>query len=492
MDYELSSGAGTVVVIPSISFPSVELRKITGIEHYEERMLFSVLALEDPSARVVYATSVPVPSAVVDYYLGFLESSEYARGRLHLVSADDPEPRALSAKLLDRPPLLAALRSALGDELQGYVLPFNVTPLEARIASSLGLPLYGPRPELVALGSKSGARRLARGGGVPVVDGAEELSSLAEIRRAVQALRARRPDVRAVVIKLNNGFSGQGNAILETATLGDPLEVSPVVFCAASESWASYAAKVAAEGAVVEELVRAPGVVSPSVQLRIRPDGTSELVSSHDQILGGPDDQVYLGCRFPSRSSYRRAIAERGLRIAELLADRGVIGSFGVDFLVVPGPSGERIYLSEINLRMGGTTHPFAMARVATGGRYDAASGDLVAAGRAKSYVATDNLKSDAYLGLSPGDVIGAVASAGLAFDRRTGRGVTLHLLGAVPRYGKLGAVCIGDSAVEADALYERLVAVLETAAIAAGSSGRAARSARRSASPDSASRTTR
>ena len=32
---------GTLVVIPSTTFPSVELRKITGIEHYEERMLFT-------------------------------------------------------------------------------------------------------------------------------------------------------------------------------------------------------------------------------------------------------------------------------------------------------------------------------------------------------------------------------------------------------------------------------------------------------------------
>ena len=35
---------GTLVVIPSTTFPSVELRKITGIEHYEERMLFTAAA----------------------------------------------------------------------------------------------------------------------------------------------------------------------------------------------------------------------------------------------------------------------------------------------------------------------------------------------------------------------------------------------------------------------------------------------------------------
>ena len=33
----------TVVVVPSLTFPVVELRKIVGIQHYEERLLFLLL-----------------------------------------------------------------------------------------------------------------------------------------------------------------------------------------------------------------------------------------------------------------------------------------------------------------------------------------------------------------------------------------------------------------------------------------------------------------
>src|ERR671918_656257 len=35
--------------------------------------------------------------------------------------------------------------------------------------------------------------------------------------------------------------------------------------------------------------------------------------------------------------------------------------------------------------------------------------------------------------------------------------GVTLHLLGALPEYGKLGAVCIADDAAEAEDMYTRV-----------------------------------
>ena len=37
--------AGTIVVIPAITYPPAELVKITGIAYYEERMLFTLLLL---------------------------------------------------------------------------------------------------------------------------------------------------------------------------------------------------------------------------------------------------------------------------------------------------------------------------------------------------------------------------------------------------------------------------------------------------------------
>ncbi len=149
----------------------------------------------------------------------------------------------------------------------------------------------------------------------------------------------------------------------------------------------------------------------------------------------------------------------RGPAGGAVLAAEGVVGSFGIDFLVVP--EGD-VYLSEINLRMGGTTHPFWMARLATGAVYDVARGELVAPdGQPRRYVATDNLKSQHLAERTPAEVIARVDDAGLAFDPATGTGATLHLLGAVPGYGKMGATCIAGSTEDADDLYRRLVAVL-------------------------------
>ncbi|HEY2959086.1 MAG TPA: peptide ligase PGM1-related protein [Actinomycetota bacterium] len=453
---------GTILVLPSLSFPSEELRKIVGIQHYEERMLFLLLLLRNPDLQLVYLSSLPIDDAILDYYLSFLPDPADARTRLACLAVGDPAPRALTAKLLERPELVEQARRLADGAPDGYVLPFNVTRLEQEFAQRVGLPLYGPRPELAALGSKTGSRRAARIAGVPMIDGWEDLRSLREVEEAVRRLRGRTPPAPStVVVKLNDGFSGQGNAIVDLRSFGGRLPDCDTTFGADEESWPSFESKIAHSGAVVEELVRVPGTVSPSVQLRIAPDGAVHLVSTHSQVLGGPGGQVYLGCRFPADDGYRLEIQRWALRVAEVLAKQGVIGLFGIDFIVVPAPSGVETYVSEINLRIGGTTHPFWMALLATEGRYHPATGQLVAAGQPKAYLATDNLKSERLVGQSPAQVVACIAEAGLAYDHRTRTGTTLHLLGALREYGKVGVTCIADSPDGADDLNRALKRVL-------------------------------
>ena len=447
---------GTIVVIPSATFALAELQKIIGIARYEERLLCMLLWLRRPGLRMVYVTSLPVDPAVVDYYLGFLPDPEDARRRLTMLTLDDPDPEALAPKLVRRADVLEAVAAAAGPADQVYLLPFNVTEHERLLSEKLQLPVYGPTPEAAALGSKSGSRRVARQAGVAVLPGEEDLRSVAALDDAVGRLRS--AGVVAAVAKLNNGFSGQGNAILDLHAGEGSVLACPTVFCAGEESWPSFAAKVEAEGAIVEELVRRAGTVSPSVQVRIAPSGAVEVVSTHDQILGGPENQVYLGCRFPASPEYRLVIQEQAVWVAEVLAAEGVMGSFGIDFIVLP--DGE-VYLSEINLRMGGTTHPFWMARLATEGTYDAETGELVAGGQSRSYVASDNLKAAALVGRSPADVIAEVRRRGWAFDPERGTGVTLHLLGALHEHGKMGVTCIAATMAEADALFTEVSTTL-------------------------------
>jgi hypothetical protein len=188
-------------------------------------------------------------------------------------------------------------------------------------------------------------------------------------------------------------------------------------------------------------------------------------ISTHDQILGGPSDQVFLGCSFPAREDYRLRILDAAMRIGEVLGEQGVVSRFAIDFLLWRGdPEAEwNMAALEINLRMGGTTHPYLALQFLTGGQLDRATGLFFSpTGLAKYYRATDNLRSDAYCGLLPEDLIDILTENRLHYNYATDSGVLFHLIGAVSEFGKLGLTAIGNSREEADALYYKTLEVLD------------------------------
>jgi hypothetical protein len=461
----------TSVVVPSLTLEPAELRDLPGAAYHEERFLFLMIRLRNPRARLVYVTSVPVHPLVVEYYLQLLVGipASHARSRLTLLSAYDESPLPLTQKVLDRPRLIQRIRTAVPDPGRAYLTVFNSTPLERRLAVLLGIPMNALDPALSDLGTRSGSRRVFREAGIDHPLGAEDVHSRPEVEDALVALRRARPGLEAAVLKLDHGFSGAGNAVFRfprgrnRPALRQALQ--DLEFAGASESAAGYFEKLARTGGVVEEHLTAAELASPSVELRVNAHGVPHVSSTHEQILGGPTGRVYIGCRFPARDDYRRQIQDAGLRIARVLAAKGVVSRLSVDFLARRGGPGDPWDLKalEIDLRMGSTTHPMLALRFLTGGSLDPDSGLFrVPGGQAKYYVASDRVHSDAYAGLSPEDLLEIVTVRKLAFDHGSETGVLFHMIGAVSRYGRVGVVAVGDSPGQAEELYARTVAILD------------------------------
>ncbi len=153
------------------------------------------------------------------------------------------------------------------------------------------------------------------------------------------------------------------------------------------------------------------------------------------------------------------------MKIAAVLASYGVVSRFGVDFLTFRNkPSEEwKVTAIEINLRMGGTTHPYLALKFLTGGDLDATNGMFYApSGQAKYYRATDNLWSERYRGLLPDDLIEILTLNKLHYSHTTESGVLFHLIGALSEFGKLGVTALGNSHQEADELYRHALSVLD------------------------------
>jgi len=467
-----------ILVIPSLSIDQRQLAKVDGFLHYEERLLFSLIRLRNPHTRLIYVTSQPLPQDIIDYYLQLLPGIPFshARDRLLLLSTYDASLKPLTQKILERPRLVERIRRAMNSQ-QAYMVCFNASLLERELSLQLNVPLLAASPELLYWGSKSGSREIFAQAGIPHPDGSLSLWNGDDLVEAAVALWERNPTLKQIVVKLNEGFSGEGNALLDLRSIQDKTSrrerlaalrdrLPHLRFQASDETWDSFASRIPELGAIVEAFIEGEEKRSPSFQGYITPDGNINPLSTHDQILGGPDGQIYLGCRFPADAAYRLRLQELGIQVGKILADKGALERYSVDFIALRQPDKNRewtIQAIEINLRKGGTTHPFMALKLLANGQYDPSTGLCYSQhGQAKYYIATDNLQKDSYRGLLPRDLMDIIACHRLHFDSSKMTGTVFHLMGALSEFGKLGLTSIGNSLAEAEAIYRQVERILD------------------------------
>ena len=334
----------TVVVVPSLTvdmdIPTVKQ------QGYEERLLFLLFLLGQTNLRMIYTTSQPVLPEIIDYYLNLLPGviAANARKRLFLVSPYDGSSRPLTEKLLERPKLLPHIRDLILDPENAHIIPFNTTDLERQLAIQLGIPMYAADPSCFALGTKSGARLLFTQEGIPHALGVEDLFDEESAVSAIIAMRAQKPGISKLIAKLNEGVGGLGNAVVDLSGVPAPGAAGErdalverfraMQFEDADTLYADYLDKWQAHGGVVEEFILGTEVHSPSVQLRNSPLGEVQILSTHDQLLGGPTGQLFLGALFPANKEYALQITRHAQKIGERLVREGVVGRYAVDFLV--------------------------------------------------------------------------------------------------------------------------------------------------------------
>jgi hypothetical protein len=468
-------------------WPSVTLRSIGDVERtvvvvhslpeglpeqlypvfpaYEERFLCLVLSLlRAPRSRVIYVTSQPVLPRLIDYFFELvpeLDTPE-ARSRFHAVPLVDGRNRPLCEKLLERPGAISRIRNLIADPELAFIVPFATSPAEVELAVRLGIPLYGADPSLARFGTKRGARQLFADEGVPHPAGVD-VRSADDLIDAIAEIRGRSPSVREVVVKHNRGVSGLGNALVRVEPNGNVALAERMELEDEEIDAEAYLSELDRETGIVEERIDGDDFRSPSIQLRISPAGQVDILSTHDQVLGGPHAQTYFGCHFPADGEYAALIAAEGLKVGRRLAREGVIGRCAVDFVAVRQGDAWQPYALEINLRSGGTTHPFFVLQSLTDGVYDPLAGEYrTRMGDLKRYAATDHLEGPGYAALTPDDLLDLVAERGVGWDGERETGVALHLVSALAAAGRIGLTAIGDTLDDARAAYYAAKAAID------------------------------
>jgi hypothetical protein len=479
----------SVVVVPSMSVDNLAPSAGAMNQAMEERFLFLLLLLRQPRLRMVYVTSMPVHEHIVDYYLSLLPGviPSHARARLDLVAVGDSSPRPLTDKLLARPRVLSRIASLVPDPARSHLLPYTSTTRERDLALMLGIPMYAADPRLYPLGTKTGCRRVFAEAGVDHPFGAEDVHSVDDVVDAVLELHASRPDAQWAMVKLDEGVSGSGNALVDLADVdavaadasgasdeGDEGDEERALRAVVTDrvlgmqledgriETGAYLRRLDERGGIVEERIVGDEVRSPSVQLRVTPLGELEMLSTHDQVLGGPTGQMYLGARFPADAAYATTITREAEKVGRVLADKGVLGRFALDFVVVRQGERWQTHAIEINLRRGGTTHPFLTLQFLTDGVYVHEEGRFVTpSGAERHLVATDHLEDETLRGMGVDDLFDLVARAGLHFDQSRQTGVVFHMISSITECGRVGMTAIGDTPDSAQDVFDRAESAL-------------------------------
>lgn len=245
-------------------------------------------------------------------------------------------------------------------------------------------------------------------------------------------------------------MAGRGNAVVQLSGLPAPgsadeppalrARIEQLELESPKTDLGEYLRTLAAGGGIVEERTTGVELRSPSVQLRVTPLGEVEILSTHDQMLGGPSGQSYLGCRFPADFAYARMITIEAAKVGERLAHEGVLGRFAVDFVVVrEADGGWTPYAIEVNLRKGGTTHAFLTLRFLTDGAYDPVTALHRAQRPRKAPRGDGPPQAERLHGLSVDDLFDIAVRHRLHFDPARQTGVVFHMMSGLAELGRTG-----------------------------------------------------
>jgi hypothetical protein len=160
-------------VVPSISFKAgVELKSVKGVFHYEERLLYVLLALNDPKTSLIYTSAAPIDHFVVDYYLGLIGTSYSAVAkRLKFYSLNNDDLKPLTEKINEHPRLINRIRREVHQKPDSVLMVYRGTDAESNLSKSLGIPMYSASESQQFWGTKAGSRIIFKECNIPHPDG---------------------------------------------------------------------------------------------------------------------------------------------------------------------------------------------------------------------------------------------------------------------------------------------------------------------------------
>ncbi len=212
----------SVVVVPSISIERTTAGSGTVMQAMEERALFLLLLLRQPRLRMIYVTSQPmseVDHRVLPRVASRRDSQPCPRathawsGRRRVAGVAELEAAGAAA---------AAAGDPVADPEPGPQSPDPLQHHTARAgcrAVALASRCTARIPDSRTSAARPAAAGCSRNSGCGVRSGRRTSTRVDDIVAGVQGMRARRPSLSQAIVKLNEGVSGSGNAMVDLSGL---------------------------------------------------------------------------------------------------------------------------------------------------------------------------------------------------------------------------------------------------------------------------------
>ena len=311
----------------------------------------------------------PTPE-VLDYYFSLIpeERRASARARLHVLEVPDPSHRSIAEKLLDRADLVDELRRA---DRRPARLHRAVERHRPRGGGRAGARRADQRLGAAAVAARVQERRsppVQGGGGPGAGRAARTCAPSTTSSPPSRPCAPPRPHVAGVVIKHDDSGAGDGNQVVDLRTPGD--------LRATLEALPEWYLDDLADGRRRRGAHHRHAVHHPERADRRAARRRVVVLATHEQVMGGAGGQVYMGCRFPADARLRRRAGAPRARGGGAAGGARRAGSASIDFAAARDARGRwHLHALEVNLRKGGTTHPYAALRNLAPGRYDEAAG---------------------------------------------------------------------------------------------------------------------
>lgn len=476
----------TLIILPS--HDNCILSNQALLPGYEERFMSMLLLLKkSKNLHLIYLISNIINQDVIDYYLALSspKNSEAIKKRLSFISINDAtSANTLAQRILKNPVRLSHIKAEIDKEKRGdaFLYPFNVEESEIRLARLWKLPIYGAHLNNGLTPTKSFFRYLCAQINVATPPGIENIGitnkadAEKELITKIAILKRQYPAAKKFILKINNGYLGQGNATFLASGLKKQNAFQQVAeikkrlhsmeFPEATINYNTYLTMISKVGCVIEVFIAGTSFHSPSVQIDISPDKTIRVLSTHDQIMSDSNPFVHKGGSFPADPSYATNIIKEGRKIAEQLAEKyNVSGYISIDFAVIKKASGAwKSYAIDLNFHRGASEQPIFFLKHLVKGRYIESTSIFVTQKGEKRYCVSCNaLSFNACAGISTDKVIQELNDKHLFYNDEKQTGAILYMLSTLSTSGHAAIAAIERSPEQARSLLNKTINTLKS-----------------------------